>query len=79
MSADEFLNYVPRYYDVEQVRLMRDVSKLVARHVCTVDHPEFGRYPWLEQNGIYSDLLDDMLDDALRLLESLLLEVEDVG
>lgn len=56
-------------YDLEQVRLARATSKLMARHVCTVDHPVFGKYQWLEDYGIYSDLLDQMLEDALNLLE----------
>jgi len=60
-----------RTYDREQVRQMRDASKPLARHICTVDHPIFGRYQWLDENGIYSDLLDDMLWDALGLLDML--------
>jgi len=60
-----------RIYDREQVRAMRDASKPLARHICTVDHPVFGRYRWLDEDGIYSDLLDDMLWDALGLLDML--------
>ena len=65
MSADS------RTYDREQVREMREASKPLARHICTVDHPVFGRYRWLDENGIHSDLLDDMLFDALGLLDML--------
>jgi hypothetical protein len=36
-----------------------------------VDHPVFGRYRWLDEHGIHSDLLDDMLWDALGLLDML--------
>jgi len=65
MSADS------RIYDHGQVQAMRDASKPLARHICTVDHPVFGRYRWLDEDGIYSDLLDDMLWDALWLLDVL--------
>jgi len=60
-----------RIYDREQVREMREASKRLARHICTVDHPVFGRYRWLDENGIHSDLLDNMLWDALGLLDML--------
>jgi hypothetical protein len=56
-------------YDLDQVRVMREASKPLARHICHVSHPVFGRYPWLDEHDIYSDLLDDMLWDALTLLE----------
>jgi len=76
MSADEFLKVQRviedlRIYDREQVRAVRDASKPLARHICAVDHPVFGRYRWLDEEGIHSDLLDDMLWDALGLLDML--------
>jgi len=57
-----------RTYDKPQVLAMREASKPLARHVCTVDHPVFGRHLWLDENGIHSEMLDDMLRDALHLL-----------
>ena len=66
MPADD-----SRIYDREQVRAVRDASKALARHICHVDHPIFGRYRWLDEEGIYDDLLDDMIWDALGLLEML--------
>ena len=73
MPADEFLKVSEdsRIYDREQVRAVRDASKPLARHICAVDHPVFGRYRWLDEEGIHSDLLDDMLWDALGLLDML--------
>ncbi len=57
-------------YDREQVSRVREATKEMARHVCTVEHPVFGYYKWLQEWFIYSDLLEMMLHDALGLLEA---------
>jgi hypothetical protein len=69
MSEEAAVRIRTTVYDREQVAQMTNVTKLLARHFCTVEHPVFGRYQWLDDWRIYSDMLDQMLFDALTLLE----------